>query len=91
MGLSIGNLLLLDGLNLLQQSGLIVFFHLVQCIEQLNDLKVFVGRIPFYIELKIALFGLFKGFNKLKQGITRPVRHHIKFKMKRSTGKGFSK
>jgi hypothetical protein len=79
VGLPVSELFLFDVINPAQDNGLIILIHLVQHIKQFDNLELFVGSISFDIELKISFFALPERFNKLKQGICRPVRHHRMF------------
>jgi hypothetical protein len=58
MGLGVRELLFFDRTQLFQQKGFVVFIQLINGIEQLNDLEVFVARVPLDIQLKIPFFRL---------------------------------
>ena len=53
MRLDIGELLFFNGRDFFEQDGIVVNDGLIQGIEKLDDLQVFVGGISFDIELEI--------------------------------------
>jgi hypothetical protein len=75
MGLQVGQLLFLDGRIPFEDQLLIIDIGFVYGIKKRDDFKVIGSDISSYIQLKIAFFSFFKGFDQQKEFVGRPVRH----------------